>query len=175
MSTEVPVGSRAGHVAPSAAAAPSPAASAGGAPAAIPSTSFPPGAEALRAALGEIVDKPSIYLVRAAQATTVRQVKAARKQLRDFNTTARVQLEGQLAALEAGASQLLSIRTDLDSVNEYLRSRKRQFIESYPHLRARLMEQQDVDDDDEEEEEKREEEEEEGGRSRSGGGGDDRT
>lgn len=52
---------------------------------------------------------------------SLRQLKSARKQLRDFNTAARVQLEGQLAALEAGAGQLLGIRQDLDAVNGYLR------------------------------------------------------
>ncbi|KAI8466381.1 MAG: hypothetical protein J3K34DRAFT_63552 [Monoraphidium minutum] len=78
-------------------------------------------AEALKAALSAVVDKPSLYLVRAAQATTLRQLKAARKQLRDFNTTARVQLEAQLGALEQGAGQLAGMRADLDAVAAYLR------------------------------------------------------
>jgi hypothetical protein len=52
---------------------------------------------------------------------SLRQLKSARKQLRDFNTAARCQLEGQLAALEAGAAQLASTRADLDAVNAYLR------------------------------------------------------
>jgi hypothetical protein len=51
----------------------------------------------------------------------LRQLKAARKQLRDFNTTARVQLEGQMADLEAAAAQLAGARADLDAVGEFLR------------------------------------------------------
>jgi hypothetical protein len=54
-------------------------------------------------------------------ACSLRQLKAARKQLRDLTTSARVQLDGQLPALEAAAGQLGGVRADLDAVAGYLR------------------------------------------------------
>lgn len=54
---------------------------------------------------------------------SLRQLRAARQQLRDFNAAARQQLGGseQLAALEAGAAALASTRADLDAVAAFLR------------------------------------------------------
>ena len=70
---------------------------------------------------------------------SLRQLKAARKQLRDFNTAARVQLEAQGAALEAGAAVLAGMRADLDAVNAALTARKQELLAQHPHLRDRLL------------------------------------
>ncbi|GBF97963.1 hypothetical protein Rsub_10636 [Raphidocelis subcapitata] len=118
---------------------PPPAPSPPAAPAA-PGDGEQPGdaAGALRAALSSLVDKPSLYLVRAAQATTLRQLKAARKQLRDFSTAARVQFDGQLAALEGGAAHLAALRADLDAAHAALRARRQQLLDAHPEMRHRL-------------------------------------
>lgn len=51
----------------------------------------------------------------------LRQLKTARKLLRDFNTAAKVELEQQVAAGQAAVQQLLQLRQDLDAAYACIR------------------------------------------------------
>ena len=51
----------------------------------------------------------------------LRQLKTARKLLRDFNTAAKVELEQQVAAGQVAVQQLLQLRQDLDAAYACIR------------------------------------------------------
>jgi hypothetical protein len=54
-------------------------------------------------------------------ACSLRQLKTARKLLRDFNTAAKVELEQQVAAGQVAVQQLLQLRQDLDAAYACIR------------------------------------------------------
>lgn len=86
--------------------------------------SIRPGSRALGGTLAPPGHKPRATRSQApppGSPRRLRQLKASRKALRDYNTAARVQLEAQGPALEAAAGLLAGMRADLDAVNGALR------------------------------------------------------
>lgn len=56
-----------------------------------------------------------------AELCSLRQLKSARKLLRDFNAAAKQQLELQLGSVEEAAALLAGVRRDLDAIHAALR------------------------------------------------------
>eukprot|EP00877_Chromochloris_zofingiensis_P012799 jgi/Chrzof1/7773/Cz02g36070.t1 len=96
-------------------------------------------ADAIISALRGLVSKPELYLIRAAQSTTLRQLKSARKLLRDFNTASKHQLDVQLADIDQAAQLLTSIREDLDHIYARLRAMQQQLAVDQPHLYEQFL------------------------------------
>lgn len=88
-----------------------------------------------------LVSKPDLYLIKAAQASTLRQLKAARTLLRDHNAAAKQQLEQKLSASQAAVQHLTSIRQDLDYTYARIRELKQQLAEVHPELYKQLQQE----------------------------------